>query len=103
MWQHYKMTLRQRRGTLNDLAKSLKDPCDPELNLTMLSHVFTDSLLSSDDQLKRVDKNTQAQLNSQEWFSQRCGRLTASRFKKIFNCAKRAILTHSVLKNLLQR
>ena len=60
------MTLQQRRGTLNDLAKSFKDSCDPELNLTMLSQVFTDSMLLSDDQLKRVDKNTQAQLNSQE-------------------------------------
>ena len=80
--------------TLNDLAKCFKDSCDPELDLAMLNHVFTDSLLLSDDQIKRVYENTQAQSNSQEWFSQSCDRLTASKFKEIFNCAKR-LKSHS--------
>ena len=51
---------------LNDLAECFKDSCDPELDLAMLNHVFTDSLLLSDDQIKRVYENTQAQSNSQE-------------------------------------
>ena len=45
--------------TLNDFAKSFKNPCDPELDLAMLNHVLTDSLLLSDDQIKRVYENTQ--------------------------------------------
>ena len=81
--------------TLNDLTKSfIKDSCDPELDLAMLNHISTDSLLLSHDQIKRVYENTQAQSNSQEWFSQRCSRLTASKFKEIFNCAKR-LKSHS--------
>ena len=40
--------------------------CDPELNLAMPNHVFTDSLLLSDDQIIRVYENTQAKSNSQE-------------------------------------
>ena len=43
---------------LNDLAKSFKDSCDPELDLAMLNHVFIDSV-------KRVYQNNQAQSNSQ--------------------------------------
>ena len=74
--------------TLNDLAKSFKDSCDPETDLEMLNHVFN-SLLLSDDQIKRVYENTQAESNSQEGFIQRCGRLTASKFKEVFNSAKR--------------
>ena len=81
---------------MNDLAKCFKVSCDPEPDLAMLIHVFTDSLVLSDDQIKRVYENTQAQSNSQEWFSQRCGRLTASKFKEIFNCAKR-LKSHSDL------
>ena len=64
--------------------------CESELDLAMLNHFFTDSLLLSYGQIKRVYENTQAQPKSQEWFSQRCGRLTASKFKKIFNCAKKS-------------
>ena len=79
---------------LNDLAKSFKDSCNPELDLAMLNHFFTDSLLLSDDHIKRVYENTQAQSNSQEKFSQRCGRLIASKFKEIFNCAKK-LKSHS--------
>ena len=45
--------------TLNDFAKSFKNSCDPELDLAMLNHVLTDSLLLSDDQIKRVYENTQ--------------------------------------------
>ena len=92
-----KQLLQSAVPTLNELAKSFKDSCDPELDLAMLNHVFTDSLLLSDDQIKRVYENTQAQSNSQEWFSQRCGRLTASKFKDIFICG-RVILAHSVMK-----
>ena len=44
---------------LNDFAKSFKNSCDPELDLVMLSHVLTDSLLLSDDQIKRAYENTQ--------------------------------------------
>ena len=89
-----KQLLQSAVPTLNDLAKCFKDSCDPELDLAMVNHVFTDSLLLSDDQIKRVYENTQGQSNSQEWFSQRCGRLTASKFKEIFNCAKR-LKSHS--------
>ena len=46
--------------TLNDLAKSFKNSCDPDFDLAILNHVFTDSLLLSDDQIKRVYQNTQA-------------------------------------------
>ena len=74
---------------MNDLAKSFTDWCDLELDLAMFNHVFNDSLLLSDDQIKGVYENIQAQSKSQEWFSQKCGRLTASKFKEIFNCAKR--------------
>ena len=50
---------------LNDLAKSfIKDSCDPELDLAMLNHISTDSLLLSYDQIKRVYENTQAQSKS---------------------------------------
>ena len=45
--------------TLYDFAKSFKNSCDPELDLAMLNHVLTDSLLLSDDQIKRVYENTQ--------------------------------------------
>ena len=60
----------------------------------MLSHVFTNSLFLSDDQIKRLYENTQAQSKSQEWFSQRCGRLIVSNFKEVFNCAKK-VKSHS--------
>ena len=50
----YKQLLQSAVPTLNDLAKRFKDSCDPELDLAMLNHAFTDSLLSSDDQIKRV-------------------------------------------------
>ena len=40
-----KQLLESAAPTLNDIAKSFKDWCDPELNLTMLNRVFTDSLL----------------------------------------------------------
>ena len=50
----YKQLLQSAVPTLNDLAKSFKYSCYPELDLAMLNHVFTDSLLLSDDQIKRV-------------------------------------------------
>ena len=61
-----KQLLESAVPTLHDLAKSSKDICDPELNLAMPNHVFTDSLLLSDDQIIRVYENTQAKSNSQE-------------------------------------
>ena len=61
-----KQLLESAVPTLNDLTKSSKDTCDPELNLAMPNNVFTDSLLLSDDQIIRVYENTQAQSNSQQ-------------------------------------
>ena len=55
-----KQLLQSAVPTLNDLAKCFKDSCDPELDLAMLNHVFTDSLLLLDDQIKRVYENTQS-------------------------------------------
>ena len=55
-----KQLLESALPTLNDLANSFKDSCDPELDLAMLNHVFTGSLLLLDDQIKRVYENTQA-------------------------------------------
>ena len=52
--------------TLNDLAKSFTDSCDLELDLAMFNHVFNDSLLLSDDQIKGVYENIQIQSKSQE-------------------------------------
>ena len=40
-----KQLLEPTPPTLNDIAKRFKDSCDPELNLTILNRVFTDSLL----------------------------------------------------------
>ena len=89
-----KQLMQSAGPTLNDLAKNSKDSCDLEFDLTILNHVFTDSVLLSDEQIRRVYENIQAQSKSQEWFSQRCGRLTTSKFKEIFNCAKR-LQSHS--------
>ena len=55
-----KQLLESALPTLNDLANSFKDSCDPELDLAMLNHVFTGSLLLLDDQIKRAYENTQA-------------------------------------------
>ena len=38
----WKQLLQLALSTLNDLAKSLKDLCDPELDLAMLNYVFGD-------------------------------------------------------------
>ena len=51
-----KQLLQSAVPTLNDLSKSFKDLCDPELDLAMFYHVLTDSLFLSDEEIKRVYK-----------------------------------------------
>ena len=72
-------------SSLNDFAEN----CSPELNIEDLSDIFTDSLLLSTEQIKEINKETTEQSNSDEWKSQRKGRLTASRFSEINKCSKR--------------
>ena len=67
----WKQLLQSAVPTLNDLAERFKDMYEPELHLAMLDHVFTDSLLLLENQIKRVYENTQAQSKCQKWFSQR--------------------------------
>ena len=69
--------------SLNDFAESFKENCSPELNIEDLNDIFTDSLLLSTEQIKEIYKQTTEQSNSDEWKSQRKGRLTASQFSEI--------------------
>ena len=73
--------------TLLEFAESFKESCSPELNVEDLSDMFADSLFYSDDQIKVVYNSTISQANSQEWVTQRHGRVTASKFKDIYHCA----------------
>ena len=52
---------------MNDLAKSFKDWCHPELNLPMFHHVLNDSLtlLLSDDQLEHSQRVKNGSKNGQ--------------------------------------
>ena len=52
---------------MNDLAKSFKDWCHPELNLPMFHHVLNDSLtlLLSDDQLEHGQRVKNGSKNGQ--------------------------------------
>ena len=75
--------------SLNDFAESFKENCSSELNIEDLSDIFTDSLLLSSQQIKEIYKQITEQSNSDEWKSQRKGRLTASRFSEIIKCSKR--------------
>ena len=75
--------------SLNDCAESFKENCSPELNIEDLNDIFTDRLLLSTGQIKEIYKQTTEQFNSDEWKSQRKGRLAASRFSEINKCSKR--------------
>ena len=100
------MQLRQSAvTTLNDLAKSFKESYDLELDLPMLNHVLNDSLLLSDDQIKRIYENTQAQSESRMIQSKACVNYLPPSLRKFLTVQKglRVFLNHSVLKDLLRR
>ena len=73
--------------SLNVFTESFEGNCSPELNIEDLSDIFTDSLLLSTEQ---IYKQATEQSNSDEWKSQRNGRLAASRFSEINKYSKRA-------------
>ena len=74
---------------LNDFAESFEEYCSPELNIDDLSDIFTYSLLLSIEEIRGMYKKKTEQFNSDEWKSQRKGRLIASRFSEVNKCSKR--------------
>ena len=54
MQKKYKAPQKSNISTLFNLATSFKDSCDPELDLEMLNHMFTDSIVYSDRQSQNI-------------------------------------------------
>ena len=81
--------------TLKEFARNFKENCDPELNVKELNDLFTDSLILSDEQIKKIYDTTVKQSQSDVWLHQRNGRLTASKFKSITKSIEKCSIYNS--------
>ncbi|XP_047130217.2 uncharacterized protein LOC124810062 [Hydra vulgaris] len=74
--------------SLKEFANLFKTNLDQD-EIFFINDMFADSIYLTDNEIRAIYNATKDQANSTEWFKYRQGRLTASKFKSIVNCAKR--------------